>query len=142
MQGAVPAAGLLARRTIRRLRTRLLRRVRSGAQPGLSDPVRIAELTALLAVPLNILYAPTGPTLAELTGLGVRRVSLGSLLYRRALAAAVDPATAARDGRPTDLSAPSYAQMQRLAMRDGTTPGGAGPGLPTWTAPDPLGPAD
>ncbi|WP_189540369.1 isocitrate lyase/PEP mutase family protein [Streptomyces gelaticus] len=126
--------------------TRLAMYEQAGADgvfvPGLSDPVRIAELTALLAVPLNILYAPTGPTLAELTELGVRRVSLGSLLYRRALAAAVDAATAVRDGRPTDLSAPSYAQVQRLAMRDGTTPGGAGPGLPTWTAPDPLGPAD
>jgi len=33
-----------------------------------------------VVVPLNILYAPTGPTLAELAALGVRRVSLGSLL--------------------------------------------------------------
>jgi 2-methylisocitrate lyase-like PEP mutase family enzyme len=126
--------------------TRLAMYEQAGADgvfvPGLSDPGRIAELTAVLAVPLNILYAPTGPTLAELTELGVRRVSLGSLLYRRALAAAVDAATAVRDGRPTDLSAPSYAKVQRLAMHDGTTPGGAGPGLPAQTAPDARGPAD
>ncbi|ADI07609.1 hypothetical protein SBI_04489 [Streptomyces bingchenggensis BCW-1] len=83
--------------------------------PGLSDPDGIASLTAALLVPLNILYTPTGPTLAELAALGVRRVSLGSLLYRRALAAAVTAATAVRDGRPTDLTAPSYAEVQALA---------------------------
>ncbi|WP_200302392.1 isocitrate lyase/phosphoenolpyruvate mutase family protein [Streptomyces adelaidensis] len=70
--------------------------------PGLADPDGIAALTAGLVVPLNILYTPTGPTLAELTALGVRRVSLGSLLYRTALTAAVTTATAIRDGRPTD----------------------------------------
>ena len=46
--------------------------------PGLSDPDGIAALAATLLVPLNILYTPTGPTLAELGALGVRRVSLGS----------------------------------------------------------------
>ncbi|MEU1473546.1 hypothetical protein ABZ434_35715 [Streptomyces sp. NPDC005761] len=45
----------------------------------------------------------------------MRRVSLGSLLYRTALAAAVTTATAVRDERPTDLSAPSYAEVQALA---------------------------
>lgn len=84
--------------------------------PGLSDPDEIAGLAAALVVPLNILYAPTGPTLAELATLGVRRVSLGSLLYRRALAAAVATACDIRDGRPTDLSAPSYAEVQQLGV--------------------------
>ncbi|WP_328892071.1 isocitrate lyase/PEP mutase family protein [Streptomyces sp. NBC_00236] len=83
--------------------------------PGLSDPAAIAELTSALVVPLNILYNPAGPTLAELASLGVRRVSLGSLLYRRALAAAVGAATGIRDGRPTDPAAPSYAEVQALA---------------------------
>jgi 2-methylisocitrate lyase-like PEP mutase family enzyme len=83
--------------------------------PGLSDPDGIAALTAALVVPLNILYAPAGPTLAELAGLGVRRVSLGSLLYRSALAAAVTTATAIREGRrPPDLRALSYAEVQAL----------------------------
>jgi 2-methylisocitrate lyase-like PEP mutase family enzyme len=89
--------------------------------PGLSDPDGIAALTATLVTPLNILYTPTGPTLAELAALGVRRVSLGSLLYRRALAAAVTTATTIRDGRPTDLQAPSYAEVQALAGPDATT---------------------
>ncbi|GAB2581671.1 hypothetical protein GCM10027168_12990 [Streptomyces capparidis] len=83
--------------------------------PGLSDPDGIAALTATLVVPLNILYTPTGPTVAELAALGVRRVSLGSLLYRRALAAAVTAATAIRDGLPTDLASPSYAEVDALA---------------------------
>ncbi|MET9657050.1 isocitrate lyase/phosphoenolpyruvate mutase family protein [Streptomyces sp. NPDC006510] len=106
--------------------TRLATYEQAGADgvfvPGLSDPDRIAELTATLVVPLNILYAPTGPTLAELAALGVRRVSLGSLLYRRALAAAVDTATAVRDGRPTGRRAPSYAEVQRLAVPGGSEP--------------------
>ncbi|MGW6207103.1 isocitrate lyase/phosphoenolpyruvate mutase family protein [Streptomyces sp. NPDC055089] len=99
--------------------TRLALYEQSGADgvfvPGLSDPAAIAELISALVVPLNILYAPGGPTLAELASLGVRRVSLGSLLYRRALAAAVTAATGIRDGRPTDPAAPSYAEVQALA---------------------------
>ncbi|MFF7158411.1 isocitrate lyase/phosphoenolpyruvate mutase family protein [Streptomyces sp. NPDC008139] len=82
--------------------------------PGLSDPDEITALTSSLVVPLNILYAPSGPPFAELAAMGVRRVSLGSLLYRGALASAVSTATAVRDGRPTDLTAPSYAEVQRL----------------------------
>jgi 2-methylisocitrate lyase-like PEP mutase family enzyme len=80
--------------------------------PGLSDPTAIAALTADLVVPLNVLLSPTGPTVAELAALGVRRVSLGSLLYRRALSAAAEAAAAVRDGRATDLTAPSYGQVQ------------------------------
>ncbi|MFD8993852.1 isocitrate lyase/PEP mutase family protein [Streptomyces abikoensis] len=92
---------------------------RAGADgvfvPGLSDPDGIAALTAALTLPLNILYTPTGPTLADLAALGVRRVSLGSLLYRKALTTAVATATAIRDGRPADLTSLSYAQAQALA---------------------------
>ncbi|WP_326665955.1 isocitrate lyase/PEP mutase family protein [Streptomyces sp. NBC_00385] len=99
--------------------TRLALYEQSGADgvfvPGLSDPAAIAELASALVVPLNILYTPAGPTLAELASLGVRRVSLGSLLYRRALAAAVSAATGIRDGRQTDPAAPSYAEVQELA---------------------------
>ncbi|MBG0831424.1 isocitrate lyase/phosphoenolpyruvate mutase family protein [Planomonospora sp. ID67723] len=87
--------------------------------PGLSDPDGIAALTSTLVVPLNILYTPTGPTLADLAALGVRRVSLGSLLYRRALAAAVAAATAVRDDRPTDLTSLCYTEVQALGTSDG-----------------------
>ncbi|MEU9796526.1 isocitrate lyase/phosphoenolpyruvate mutase family protein [Streptomyces sparsogenes] len=107
--------------------SRLARYEQAGADgvfvPGLSDPEGIAALTATLLVPLNILYTPTGPTLAELAALGVRRVSLGSLLYRAALTAAVTCATAIRDGRPADLAALSYAEVQALGASDGTARG-------------------
>ncbi|MFI0739535.1 isocitrate lyase/phosphoenolpyruvate mutase family protein [Streptomyces sp. NPDC021100] len=100
---------------------RLARYEQAGADgvfvPGLTDPDGIAALVAGLLVPLNVLHAPDGPTLAELAALGVRRVSLGSLPYRTALAAAVAVATAVRDGRSADrrLPAPSYAEVQTLA---------------------------
>lgn len=84
--------------------------------PGLSDRDGIAALIGALVVPLNILYSPTGPDLTELAALGVRRISLGSLLYRRALAAAVTTATDIRDGRPTDLRAPSYDEVQATSV--------------------------
>ncbi|MET8574841.1 isocitrate lyase/phosphoenolpyruvate mutase family protein [Streptomyces sp. NPDC005012] len=88
--------------------------------PGLADPERIAALAAGVVVPLNILHTPTGPTLAELAALGVRRVSLGSLLYRTALAAAVTAASAVRDGGPAGLTALSYARTQALGATGGT----------------------
>ncbi len=104
--------------------TRLALYEQAGADgvfvPGLSDPDEIAALTASLVVPLNILYTPAGPSLSELAALGVRRISLGSLLYRRALAVAVATATAVRDGRSADQEALSYAEVQRLGTPTGT----------------------
>ncbi|WP_151769674.1 isocitrate lyase/PEP mutase family protein [Streptomyces abyssomicinicus] len=98
---------------------RLARYERAGADgvfvPGLSDPAGIAALTSALRVPLNILYTPSGPGLTELAALGVRRISLGSLLYRRALTAAVAAATAVRDGDATaDLTALPYPAVREL----------------------------
>ncbi|WP_372346001.1 isocitrate lyase/phosphoenolpyruvate mutase family protein [Streptomyces sp. KL116D] len=90
--------------------------------PGLSDPDGIAALTATLLVPLNILYTPTGPSLTDLAALGVRRISLGSLLYRRALAAAVAAATDIREGRPSDLASLSYGEVQAWATAAGARP--------------------
>ena len=86
--------------------------------PGISDPRRIGLLVKEIDRPLNVLYRPGGPSLAQLGDLGVRRVSLGSLLYRAALGAALDTATAIREGRPADecgQSAPAYADVQRLS---------------------------
>ncbi|MDX3093267.1 isocitrate lyase/phosphoenolpyruvate mutase family protein [Streptomyces sp. ME01-24h] len=88
--------------------------------PGLSDPDRIAALAATLTVPLNILYTPAGPTVTELAALGVRRISLGSLLYRNALAAAVTTANAVRDGLPVEPATLSYAEVQALGAPAGT----------------------
>ncbi|WP_369030480.1 isocitrate lyase/PEP mutase family protein [Streptomyces adonidis] len=82
--------------------------------PGLTDPEQIAALVERVDVPLNILYSPTGPTVAQLGDLGVRRVSLGSLLYRRALGAAVEALTDIRAGRVPKGEAPSYDEVVAL----------------------------
>ncbi|MFE2106172.1 isocitrate lyase/phosphoenolpyruvate mutase family protein [Kitasatospora sp. NPDC059463] len=85
--------------------------------PGLTDRGAIGRLCGSLALPLNILYTPTGPTLPELAALGVARVSLGSYLYRTALAAAVSTALAVRAGAPGPagpVDTPAYATVQAL----------------------------
>ncbi|MEV5433992.1 isocitrate lyase/phosphoenolpyruvate mutase family protein [Streptomyces sp. NPDC052701] len=93
--------------------------------PGLTDPDRISALVGALDVPLNVLYSPTGPALDRLTDLGVRRVSLGSLLYRRALGAALDAVADIRSGRPPRGTTPSYGEVRALSGADGPgAPGG------------------
>ncbi|WP_237694506.1 isocitrate lyase/phosphoenolpyruvate mutase family protein, partial [Streptomyces sp. SID2563] len=92
--------------------------------PGLSDRAGIAALTAALVTPLNVLYSPAGPGIAELGALGVRRVSLGSLLYREALTGAVSTAAAIRDGGPVRGGALSYAEVQAMAPGNGSGGGG------------------
>ncbi|MGV9930718.1 isocitrate lyase/PEP mutase family protein [Streptomyces olivaceoviridis] len=82
--------------------------------PGVTDPGHIAALVRHTAVPLNVLHSPTGPTLGQLAGLGVRRVSLGSLLYRRALGAALDAVTDIAAGRAPAGTTPSYAEVRAL----------------------------
>ncbi|MFJ8544777.1 isocitrate lyase/phosphoenolpyruvate mutase family protein [Streptomyces sp. NPDC093586] len=82
--------------------------------PGLSDPGTIAALVRHLDVPLNVLCTPAGPALPHLTDLGVRRVSLGSLLYRRALGAALEAAAGIRSGRVPDGLVPSYDDVRKL----------------------------
>ncbi|MEV4517786.1 isocitrate lyase/phosphoenolpyruvate mutase family protein [Dactylosporangium sp. NPDC049525] len=97
-----------------------LRRVRAYADagadgvfvPGLREPADIDAVVRAVDLPLNVLHDPCGPTVAELTALGVRRVSTGSLLFRVALAAAVDAARAVRDGSPVRTAGlPSYAEI-------------------------------
>lgn len=91
--------------------------------PGLTGPREIAALVrGLDGVPLNILYSPTGPSVPHLADLGVRRISLGSLLYRRALGAALETAAGIRAGRKPEGTAPSYEEIQSLSRRD---PGGS-----------------
>ena len=87
--------------------------------PGLGEPEAAKGLVEEIGLPLNLLYRPGGPSIAELGGLGVRRVSLGSLLYRTALGAALQAAEAIRRGKSVGLDAPGYAQVQGLSMDDG-----------------------
>ncbi|MEU5597755.1 isocitrate lyase/phosphoenolpyruvate mutase family protein [Streptomyces sp. NPDC020298] len=85
--------------------------------PGLTDPTRITALVRHLDVPLNILYSPSGPTVAHLAELGVSRISLGSLLYRRALGAALDAMADIAGGRTPPGTTPSYDAVQALVRR-------------------------
>lgn len=95
--------------------------VRAGAHgvfvPGLTEPRAVAALVrGLDGIPLNVLYTPAGPPVAHLADLGVRRVSLGSLLYRRALGAALETAAGIRaGGRTPEDGIPSYARVQALS---------------------------
>lgn len=56
--------------------------------PGVTDPVTIAALAGGISVPLNVMAGPGSPAVAELGGLGVARVSLGSGVAQVAHAAA------------------------------------------------------
>jgi 2-methylisocitrate lyase-like PEP mutase family enzyme len=81
--------------------------------PGLADPGDVERIVGV-GLPLNLLFLPGKVTLAGLAELGVARVSLGSLPYRMALAAAAATASAVRDGRELPLSPPSYADVTAL----------------------------
>ncbi|MER5436137.1 isocitrate lyase/phosphoenolpyruvate mutase family protein [Streptomyces sp. NPDC002588] len=85
--------------------------------PGLTDPGRIAELVARVDVPLNLLYSPAGPTVRHLADLGVRRISVGSLLYRRALGAALQAMTDIREGLTPRGPTPTYDDVQAFGTR-------------------------
>lgn len=85
--------------------------------PGLTDVAEIAAVLKDIDVPLNVLFSPTGPDLAQLADLGVSRVSLGSLPYRAALGAALGVLADIRAGRPVRAEAPSYDEVAVLAER-------------------------
>jgi 2-methylisocitrate lyase-like PEP mutase family enzyme len=94
---------------------RLSRYVDAGADgvfaPGLTDDSAIAALADAVDAPLNVLASHPLSRLAEL---GVARVSTGSGLFRLALGAATDAATAFRDGGPPPTGGPSYDEIQGL----------------------------
>lgn len=72
-------------------------------------PEHEIETLANLGAPLNVLFLP-GTTIERLASLGVARISTGSLLYRRALGAALEAmhAITAGDEPPP---APSYDEV-------------------------------
>lgn len=93
---------------------RALRYVEAGADgifvPLANDRAELIEITHNIPRPLNTLPVP-GVTVAELGGLGVARVSTGSVPYGAALHAAAQAARAIRDGQPLPPSTP-YAELQ------------------------------
>jgi 2-methylisocitrate lyase-like PEP mutase family enzyme len=54
--------------------------------PGVTDPETVSELATRIDAPLNVMAGPGAPTVAELTGLGVARISLGSAIAQAAYA--------------------------------------------------------
>ncbi|MBY8875991.1 isocitrate lyase/phosphoenolpyruvate mutase family protein [Micromonospora sp. PLK6-60] len=56
--------------------------------PGVADPDPIAALAAGIPVPLNVMAGPGSPSVGELAGLGVARVSVGPAIALAAYAAA------------------------------------------------------
>jgi 2-methylisocitrate lyase-like PEP mutase family enzyme len=72
--------------------------------PGLPDMEAIrAVVRAVAPKPVNVLIGP-GVTVADLAAAGVRRISLGGALYRRAMGGLVEAAEAMRAGDlPTAL---------------------------------------
>ncbi|HEV7656217.1 MAG TPA: isocitrate lyase/phosphoenolpyruvate mutase family protein [Mycobacteriales bacterium] len=78
--------------------------------PGATEPDVLRALTRAIPVPVNVLVVP-GRSLAELGGLGIRRVSTGSLPYRAAIHAAAEVALAVRDGRAVPAADP-YGELQ------------------------------
>ncbi|HEX3822283.1 MAG TPA: isocitrate lyase/phosphoenolpyruvate mutase family protein [Candidatus Sulfotelmatobacter sp.] len=92
--------------------------------PGVRDAETIGRLVKDLKCPLNILAVPGGPSAAELSALGVKRISLGSgpmraaigLLRRLAEEVKAKGTWSAMDG------APSHAEMNDL-MKANREPG-------------------
>ena len=111
---------------------RLLAYADAGASgvfvPGLADLQAVDTITARIPQPLNLLWQPGGrrgdrragrlACLAELGQAGVARVSTGSAPYRRALAAGLATAVAARDGSPPPAGDITYAEL--VAVLDGS----------------------
>jgi 2-methylisocitrate lyase-like PEP mutase family enzyme len=78
--------------------------------PGLTEFAEIEAVTSQIAQPLNLLWQP-GIDLPRLAAVGVARISTGSGPYRRALAAALATAIAARDGTAPPAADITYADL-------------------------------
>jgi 2-methylisocitrate lyase-like PEP mutase family enzyme len=76
-----------AENAIRRLGAYAAAGANGAFAPGISDPGDIARVVERLAVPLNVMYAPSIPSVSELRRLGVGRLTFDAWLYLAALAA-------------------------------------------------------
>lgn len=81
--------------------------------PGVSDSADLRALGSAIPVPVNVLVVPD-LTLHDLGGLGISRVSTGSLPYRAALDAALAVATTVRDGIRPAPATPYHEVQQSL----------------------------
>ena len=83
--------------------------------PGLTDLDQIAAVVQAVGVPLNVLALPNGPTIAELASVGVRRVSIGSLLAGAAYGTLV---AGARELLDRGTSGYAESMVSRAALKD------------------------
>jgi 2-methylisocitrate lyase-like PEP mutase family enzyme len=81
--------------------------------PALWEPADVAAVTGRVGLPLNLLWRPD-LDMARLAAAGVARISTGSGPYRRALAAGLATAVAARDG--AEPPGPDVAYNRLLAL--------------------------
>ncbi len=65
--------------------------------PRVDDPSELHKLVAALDVPVSVLAGPNAPNVAELSALGVSRISVGGAFAVAAYGALVDAATELRD---------------------------------------------
>jgi len=107
--GYGPAAGRQAE-TLSRLRAYADAGAHGVFVPGLTELDEIEAVTGQIAQPLNLLWRP-GIDLPRLAAAGVARISTGSGPYRRALAAGVATAIAAREGTAPPAADITYADL-------------------------------
>ncbi len=86
--------------------------------PRLTDPDAIVELVAASPLPLNVMLAPgTAPSVHALGALGVRRISVGSLIAQAAYSTAASLAGRLAEGATSGCAGTgtlAYAQLQGL----------------------------
>jgi 2-methylisocitrate lyase-like PEP mutase family enzyme len=104
-----PAAGRLAE-TLDRLAAYAGAGAHGVFVPGVTDLSDIETVTGQIALPLNVLWRP-GLDQRQLAAAGVARISTGSGPYRRALAAGVATAVAARDGAAPPAADVTYGDL-------------------------------
>lgn len=110
--GYGPAADRQAE-TITRLRAYADAGAHGVFVPGLTELGEIEAVTSQIAQPLNLLWRP-GIDLRRLAAAGVARISTGSGPYRRALAAGLATAIAARDGTAPPAADVTYADLMNV----------------------------
>lgn len=112
-----PPAGWLAE-TLARLRAYQDAGASGVFVPALTEIPAVSEVTTRIALPLNLLWRPDQDR-RQLAQAGVARISTGSGPYRRALAAGLATAVAARDGSPAPDGDIDYDSLLRLLGASG-----------------------
>jgi len=88
--------------------------------PGLTGLDEIGRVVKAVRVPVNVLALRSGPSIAELSAVGVRRVSTGSGLARAAYSAFVTAAEELRDAGTSEYAARNLSSERSDAMLQGS----------------------